>query len=81
MLEARDLSFDYDGNRPIIEGWEALFEAGDVVAITGQSGRGKSTLLYLLELLRSYSRPCAVGVSPLKLLFASHRSSRDQEKQ
>lgn len=32
-------------------------------------------------LLRSYSKHCEVGFSPLKLLFASRRSRRDQEKQ
>lgn len=34
-----------------------------------------------MGLLRSYSKHCAVGVSPLKLVFTSRRSSRDQEKQ
>lgn len=51
MLEARELTFGYERDRPIIEGWEARFDAGEVVAITGPSGRGKSTLLYLLGLM------------------------------
>ena len=32
-------------------------------------------------ILHSYSKHCAVGASPLKLVIASRRSSRDQEKQ
>ncbi|MDR1186326.1 MAG: ATP-binding cassette domain-containing protein [Bifidobacteriaceae bacterium] len=34
-----------------MDGWAASFEQGEVVAITGQSGGGKSTLLYLLGLM------------------------------
>jgi len=51
VLEARELTFGYERDRPIIEGWQARFDAGEVVAITGPSGRGKSTLLYLLGLM------------------------------
>lgn len=51
LLEARRLSFDYDSGAPLIAEWSATFRAGEVVAITGPSGRGKSTLLYLLGLM------------------------------
>ncbi|WP_159600555.1 ABC transporter ATP-binding protein [Agromyces humi] len=50
-LEAADLGFRYDRNTPLLEGWSASFRAGEVVAVTGPSGRGKSTLLYLLGLM------------------------------
>lgn len=51
MIEARDVRFGYDRAAPILEGWSATFSAGEVVAVTGPSGRGKSTLLYLLGLM------------------------------
>lgn len=41
------LSFDYDG-RPVLLGASALFRGGELVAIAGESGVGKSTLLGVL---------------------------------
>lgn len=51
MIEARGITFGYDRDAPILDDWWARFEAGEVVAVTGPSGRGKSTLLYLLGLM------------------------------
>lgn len=51
LLEARGITFGYNGNTPILSDWDATFSAGEVVALTGPSGRGKSTLLYLLGLM------------------------------
>jgi putative ABC transport system ATP-binding protein len=51
VLSARGLSFGYDDTHPVISNWDADFAAGEVVAVTGPSGRGKSTLLYLLGLM------------------------------
>lgn len=51
MIQAQGLSFAYDPEHPLLDDWDAHFDAGEVVAITGPSGRGKSTLLYLLGLM------------------------------
>jgi len=51
MLNARGISFSYDGSQQLFREWSAEFLAGEVVAITGPSGRGKSTLLYILGLM------------------------------
>lgn len=50
-LEARGVTFGYGHSSELLRDWDATFEAGEVVAITGASGRGKSTLLYLLGLM------------------------------
>ena len=47
MLELRDLRKSYDG-RPVLRGLSHLFAAGEFVAIMGESGVGKSTLLNLI---------------------------------
>lgn len=51
LLEARGINFGYGHNTDILSDWNASFDSGEVVAITGPSGRGKSTLLYLLGLM------------------------------
>lgn len=51
MIELSGLSFAYQPNRPLLTGATLTFEPGCVSAITGPSGRGKSTLLFLAGLL------------------------------
>lgn len=58
-IEARRLTFSYRRSSTILEDWRLAVTAGEMVAITGPSGRGKSTLLYLLGLM---IRPAAGDV-------------------
>lgn len=51
MIALDELSFGYRRSDPIIEGLSYRFHVGTTTAVTGQSGRGKSTLLYLVGLL------------------------------
>lgn len=51
-LEVRDLSFRYQrGSAELFDGLSHRFATASITAITGASGRGKSTLLYLVGLL------------------------------
>lgn len=50
-LEARDVCFEYTTGRRVLDAWSATFPVGSMTALTGASGRGKSTLLYLLGLM------------------------------
>ncbi len=43
-----DVSFTYDGDRPILSGIDLTIRAGETVAFVGPSGAGKTTLLALL---------------------------------
>ena len=47
-FEAENLVFGYDPKTPVIKGFTASIEAGDKVAIIGENGVGKTTLLRLL---------------------------------
>lgn len=58
-IEYRDVTFDY-GNGPVLHGVNLTVSRGDVVALVGESGGGKSTLLSLLPRLHD---PTAGAVS------------------
>ncbi|QWT25399.1 ATP-binding cassette domain-containing protein [Subtercola sp. PAMC28395] len=60
MLETRELGFGYDQRSSLFDGYTESFAAGEMVALTGCSGRGKSTLLYLLGLMMKPDRGAVV---------------------
>lgn len=47
-ISLSDVTFGYDGNRPVLSGLSVEFAAGGCYAVVGASGSGKSTLLSLL---------------------------------
>ncbi|WP_406245400.1 ABC transporter ATP-binding protein [Microbacterium sp. M] len=50
-LEVESLTFGYRNGPRILDNWTGRFEEGEMVSLTGASGRGKSTLLYILGLM------------------------------
>ncbi len=53
MVEVEGLSFGYRRTETILADVTVAFPSGTVTAVTGPSGKGKSTLLYLIGLLLS----------------------------
>ena len=51
MITLDNLTFGYKASETIIDGLDWRFAEGLVTGVTGPSGRGKSTLLYLIGLL------------------------------
>jgi subfamily B ATP-binding cassette protein MsbA len=47
-IEFRDVSFAYNGEEPVLAGIDLAIRKGEVVAIVGPSGAGKTTLVDLL---------------------------------
>ena len=44
MLEARNITFSYDGTTPVLNSLDLQVKRGEIVVITGSTGSGKSTL-------------------------------------
>ncbi len=55
-VELRDVSFAYDGSRPVLEHVTLAVDAGEFVAIAGPNGGGKTTLM---RLVLGLERPAA----------------------
>ena len=47
QIEYRDVSFNY-GEKPVLQGLDFQIEAGEIVAVVGMSGAGKTTLANLI---------------------------------
>lgn len=59
MLEARDITFAYDGSHPLYRNFNISIDCGERVALAGPSGCGKTTLC---RLLAGYVRPLSGSV-------------------
>ncbi len=76
MLTAHDIRFGYIADRPILDHFSHEFLPGEVVALTGPSGRGKSTLLYILGLmLRPDDGAVRLGEQPVSELADGPRAA------
>jgi len=83
-LEVRQLTKDYttaDGSLSILRGLDLTMQRGEALAITGPSGTGKSTLLYILGALDTPSSGTVAleGQDPFKLNEAQQAQFRNRQ--
>ena len=50
-IEFRDVAFSRAGDRPVLDQFSLAIESGDIVALVGRSGAGKTTILKLVNRL------------------------------
>lgn len=75
MLTVEELRFAYRRGDELFMGLSHSFESRTVTAVTGQSGRGKSTLLYIVGLLLTpTSGQVIIGGRPVAQLSDGERS-------
>ena len=48
-IELRQVNFSYDGKTKILENTDFTAEYGEVTLLSGHSGEGKSTLMYIVS--------------------------------
>jgi len=74
LLTVEGLHVCYAGGQPVLRGVDVTVSEGDVVAILGANGAGKTTMLRaIMGLLRGQGGTITAG----KITFAGHRSSGD----
>ena len=71
-LNAQGLTKRFDG-RPVIECFSFSFPARGLFALVGESGRGKTTLLYMLAGLLLPDEGTVTGNRPLSISFQEYR--------
>ena len=47
-IELKQVNFSYDGKTKILENMDFTAEYGEVILLSGHSGEGKSTLMYIV---------------------------------
>ena len=73
IVEFENVSFQYDGNRPVLQDLSFATSSDDFLLIVGQNGVGKSTLL---KLLNGILKPSAGRIHVCELDTAAHPTSR-----
>lgn len=58
-IEFKNVSFDYEGNKPVLKNISFKIKSGTTFGILGGTGSGKSTIMYLLD--RLYELPDGCG--------------------
>lgn len=76
-IEFDDVSFSYDGTKPVIQDMSFTVEPGEMVGLVGPSGAGKSTLVHLL--CRFYeTQSGAIRIDGHDVRSVKHKSLREQ---
>jgi ATP-binding cassette subfamily B protein IrtB len=57
-IELREVSFSYDSNTPILDHISFIAKQGEVTALVGASGSGKTSILKLVSRLYDYDEGC-----------------------
>jgi ATP-binding cassette, subfamily B, bacterial MsbA len=77
QVEFDDVSFWYDPASPVLRGLNLRVQAGELVAIVGSSGAGKTTLVHLLPRFHDVTSG-AVRIDGVDVREATLRSLREQ---
>ncbi len=76
-IEFKDVNFAYDANNPVLHGVNLVAEPGEVVALVGRSGAGKSSIISLLPRFYDISSG-EISVDGTSIYDMPLRNLRDQ---